>query len=206
MNKKAIIYDLDNTIYPVSSIGEQLFASLFELIHHSGEYEDNFEAIKADIMRKPFQVVASTYRFSDELTRKGINLLENATYDGEIKPYSDYIEIKNIPGERFLVTTGFNKLQYSKIRGMGIENDFKEIHVVDPQTSKQTKKDIFEDILERNHYSAEEVIVVGDDPESEIKAAQELGIETVLYDINGNHPHSNTTYKISSFAELCAIL
>jgi FMN phosphatase YigB (HAD superfamily) len=28
MNKKAIILDLDNTIYPVSSIGEELFRLL----------------------------------------------------------------------------------------------------------------------------------------------------------------------------------
>ena len=206
MDKKAIIYDLDNTIYPVSSIGEHLFASLFELIHQNGEHEDIFETIKADIMRKPFQLVASTYGFSDELTRKGINLLKDATYEGEIKPFSDYNEIKNIPGDRFLVTTGFVKLQYSKIRGMGIEEDFEEIHVIDPQTSKQTKKDIFADILQRKHYSSADVLVVGDDPESEIKAAKELGIDTVLFDRYDNYPGSIASFKISNFRELRTML
>jgi putative hydrolase of the HAD superfamily len=205
MNKKAIIYDLDNTIYPVSSIGEQLFASLFELIHQNGEHEDIFETIKADIMRKPFQVVSSTYGFSDELTQRGINLLQDATYEGEIKTFSDYNDIKNIPGDRFLVTTGFVKLQYSKIRGMGIEEDFEEIHVIDPQTSKRTKKDIFADILQRKHYSPSDVLVVGDDPESEIKAAKELGIDTVLFDRYGNFPSTITSYRVSNFKELRAI-
>jgi putative hydrolase of the HAD superfamily len=32
MYKKAIIFDLDNTVYPVHSIGEELFAPLFALI------------------------------------------------------------------------------------------------------------------------------------------------------------------------------
>ncbi len=206
MNKKAIIYDLDNTIYPVTSIGDKLFASLYQLIRESGEHEDNFNAIKADILRKPFQVVAATFRFSDELTQKGINLLKDITYEDEILPFSDYFEIRSIPAERFLVTTGFVKLQYSKIRGMNIEKDFKEIHVIDPMASDKTKKDVFADILKRHGYSSAEVLVVGDDLESEIKAAQTLGIDTVLYDKYNLHSDNLTTYKIADFKELVSIV
>jgi putative hydrolase of the HAD superfamily len=39
MRKKAIILDLDNTIYPVSSIGDKLFKSLLHLISDSGDRE-----------------------------------------------------------------------------------------------------------------------------------------------------------------------
>jgi putative hydrolase of the HAD superfamily len=202
MNKKAIIYDLDNTIYPVPSIGDKLFSSLYQLIRESGEYDDNFEDIKTDILRKPFQIVAATYGFSDELTQRGINLLKDISYEDEIKPFSDYLEIRSIPAERFLVTTGFEKLQYSKIRGMNIEGDFKEIHVIDPLASTRTKKDVFADILKRHGYSPSEVLVVGDDLESEIKAAQTLGIDTVLYDKYNLHPDNLTTYKISDFKEM----
>ncbi|MCU7551030.1 HAD family hydrolase [Chitinophagaceae bacterium LB-8] len=205
MNKKAIIFDLDNTIYPVSSIGDKLFASLYQLIHDSGEHEENFEDIKADILRKPFQLVAATHGFSNELTERGINLLKNTAYEDEIMPFDDFIEIRRIPGERFLVTTGFTKLQYSKIHGMNIEADFKEIHVIDPQTSGQTKKDVFADILHRHRYAPTEVLVIGDDLESEIKAARELGIDTVLYDKYNLHPNHPATYKISDFKELVSI-
>jgi putative hydrolase of the HAD superfamily len=206
MNRRAIIYDLDNTIYPVSSIGDKLFDSLYQLIKESGEHDNNFNAIKADILRKPFQVVAATHGFSEELTQNGINLLKNITYEDEIKPFSDYIEIRSIPAERFLVTTGFETLQYSKIRGMNIEEDFKEIHVIDPMASDKSKKDVFADILKRHGYLPSEVLVVGDDLESEIKAAQALGIDTVLYDKFNLHPDSQTTYKISDFKELASIV
>jgi putative hydrolase of the HAD superfamily len=37
MQKKAIIFDLDNTVYAVRTIGEELFASLFELITQDGK-------------------------------------------------------------------------------------------------------------------------------------------------------------------------
>jgi|GEM_PF-4442026 len=43
--------------------------------------------------------------------------------------------------------------------------------------------------------SIEEVLVIGDDPDSEIKAAFELGIEAFLYDPHNKHPSAEATYK-----------
>ena len=48
MSKKAIILDMDNTIYPVHSIGFKLFKVLFDLIEESGDHA-NIEEIKAAI-------------------------------------------------------------------------------------------------------------------------------------------------------------
>ncbi|MEX2593540.1 MAG: HAD family hydrolase [Anditalea sp.] len=206
MDKKAIIYDFDNTIYAVKTIGEEIFAPLFKLIADSGDHKSSLEKIKEDIMGKPFQVVAANHHFSKELTQKGIDMLKGLTYEGEIKPFDDYGEIKKILGERFLVTTGFWDLQWSKIRKMNIERDFSEIHVVDPSTSTKTKKDVFRDIMERKGYKVSEVLVVGDDPDSEIKAALELGIETVLFDRYNQHTDHSANFKITNFKELKALL
>lgn len=205
-SKKAFIYDLDNTLYGVATIGDTLFASLFELIHDSGDFRGSFSQVREDIMRKPFQAVALLYHFSDSLTRQGITLLRNLEYEGDIHPFEDYAEILQIPGNRFLVTTGFIRLQESKIRGMGIEEDFLEIHIVDPDTSLKTKKDVFADILDRHGFIPEEVLVIGDDPDSELQAARELGLDTVLYDKYGRHPQAMATFRISDFHDLTALL
>jgi putative hydrolase of the HAD superfamily len=206
MIKKGVIYDLDNTIYPVPSIGGILFATLFQMIVESGAHKETMAAIEYDILRKPFQLVAAKHGFSKELTQKGIEYLSNLTYDGKIKPFPDYSETKRLPGERFLVTTGFIRLQMSKIRGMGIENDFKEIHVIDPMTSQKTKKDVFQDIMHRNGYDSSDLLVVGDDMGSEIKAAIELGIDAVLYDRDNLFPADVSTKKIADFKELADML
>jgi len=200
MPKKAIIYDLDNTIFPVSSIGEKLFGSLFDAIAESGQHNDSMDAIKYAIMRTPFRIVAQRHNFSDELTQKGIDIQETIDYKDEMNTFEDYPEIKNIPGERFLVTTGFKTMQLSKIRQLGISYDFKEIHVVNPVET--TKKDVFADILKRYNYQPDEVLVVGDDPESEIAAAKALGIPTVLYDKNDMQDASAADFKIEHFAQL----
>ncbi len=202
MAKKGIIYDLDNTIYPVHSIADRLFADLFQMILENGEHARNMESIKNDMMRKPFQVVAAKYHFSDALAQKGLELLRNLTYHGVIEPFSDYPEIKKLPAERYLVTTGFFHLQQSKIKQLGIEQDFKEIHIVDPATTDKTKKDIFKSIMQRNGYTASEVLVVGDDPESEIKAAKELSMDAVLYDKFQIHTATALLPTITNFKQL----
>ncbi|GEO02857.1 hypothetical protein AAE02nite_05210 [Adhaeribacter aerolatus] len=202
MKKKALILDLDNTIYPVSSIGEALFKSLFELIKQSGEYFGDFKEIKQEIMRTPFQKVAADFKFSSQLTAAGTELLQDLTYDEPMFAFEDYTEIKNIPCTKFLVTTGFIKLQRSKVEQLGIEKDFAEIHIVDPRTSNKTKKDIFQDILNRYNYNQADVLVVGDDRNSEIKAATELGIDTVLYDKLNFNPDITSPNKISDFRQL----
>ena len=61
-------------------------------------------------------------------------------------------------------------------------HDFEELIIVDPIASTLTKKDFFKEIMFRHNLTPDEVLVVGDDLHSEIKAAKELGIATVLYD------------------------
>jgi putative hydrolase of the HAD superfamily len=76
MKKKAIIADLDNTIYLVSSIGDRLFKSLFQLITESGDYKGDYNQLRAEIMRTPFQKVADAFLFGANLKAEGIKLLE----------------------------------------------------------------------------------------------------------------------------------
>jgi len=204
MNKTVLFIDLDNTIYPVSSIGNRLFKLLFDLIEESGEYEGDFEAIKTAIQRKPFQKVAELFKFSDQLVHDGLNLLENLVIDHDIKPFNDYEFIRNLPCERFLVTSGFTNMQNSKVQQLGVSDDFREIHIVDLQNSNRTKKDVFADILKRFEFQKENVLVIGDDPNSEIAAAKELGIDTILYDKIGAHPEYEA--RITDFSELKEVL
>ncbi len=195
--KRAVILDLDNTIYPVSSIADNLFEKLFNLIDREETIVnyDDLEKAKDELTRKPFQWVADKYHFSLELKSKGVQLLKDMTYDLPMQPFEQYYHIKSSPHDKFLVTTGFSKLQWSKVKQLGIEGDFLEIHIVDPDTSQQTKKDVFAGIMQKHNYSADEILVIGDDPESEIKAANELGIETFLFDPENKHSENAATYK-----------
>jgi putative hydrolase of the HAD superfamily len=98
-----------------------------------------------------------------------------------MEPVESCNYIRELKFKKFLVTTGFTKMQNSKIKQLDLEKDFDKIFVINPGLTTLTKKDIFEKILDDYGLKTQDVLVVGDDINSEIKAAQELGIETVLY-------------------------
>jgi putative hydrolase of the HAD superfamily len=205
--KKALILDLDNTIYPVSSIQENLFGELFHFIDVAEHLSVQVKLdAKDELTRRPYHWVAEKYNFGDELKDKGNNLLKNIAYERPMQPFEDYAYLRSIPLLKFLVTTGFTRLQWSKVKMLDIEKDFAEIHIVDPELSTQTKKDVFADILSRHNLNTEEVLVIGDDPESEIKAATELGIDTFLYDPENKHPDAVVTFKSFSLKEIPGVL
>lgn len=202
MTRKAIIFDLDNTVYAVASIAPKLFRSLYNVIEEDGSYQGNIEDVKEAIQRKPFQVVAEEFQFSDTLTQKGLALLMELEYDDIMKPFDDYLLTKKIDCLKFLVTTGFKKLQESKIKQMSLEDDFTAYFIVDPSISELTKKDVFQSIAEQYHLKPEDILVVGDDIHSEIKAAEELGIDAVVYDYDGTHEQLLGYDVITHYAEL----
>lgn len=209
--KRALILDLDNTIYPVSSISENLFGQLFNLLdQHSGTINtddtDRVDKIKDEMTRRPFQHIADEFDLDDELRNKMVHTLRNMAYSLPMQPYADYAHIRAIPLDKFLVTTGFIKLQMSKIKMLGIEDDFKTIHIVDPDVSRQTKKDVFADMMKTHDYQPKDLLVIGDDPESEIKAAKALGIDTFLYDPDNKYTDAQATYRSVNLKEVLNIL
>lgn len=206
MNKKALLFDLDNTIYSVYSIGDTLFAPLFELIEQAGTHLPFMEKIRDEVMRRPFQHIANDYRFSGELTAKSLALLHQLEVNIPIAPFEDFALVRQLPVDKYLVTTGFRKMQQSKVDRMNLQKDFREIHIVDPAASDKTKKEVFADIIHRHQYAKEEVLVIGDDLHSEIRAAQELGIEVVWYDKYNRYEPIPGIQKISSYQQLIPLL
>jgi putative hydrolase of the HAD superfamily len=77
--KRVLILDLDNTIYPVSSIADHLFARLFKLIDENLGEADRQAAqnAKEELTRRPYQHVADEFGFSHELKEQGMQMLAN---------------------------------------------------------------------------------------------------------------------------------
>jgi len=170
--------------------------------HLANLSKEKLEQAKTELSRTPFHKIADQFYFSDELRNKGIALLKETAYHKTIIPYKDYALVEAINLPKFLVTFGFVKLQESKIDGLGVRSRFKEIFVVDPEITSETKRDIFIRIMENYDYQKEELLVIGDDPESEIKAAQDLGIPTYLYDPESRFKSGKVSYHEQSYHKL----
>ena len=78
------------------------------------------------------------------------------------------------------MTSGLRRLQESKIKALGFERFFTAIYVdaID-EADRKGKQSVFKGILDDYRLRPEEVLVVGDDPDSENEAGNRLGITTV---------------------------
>ncbi|MFB9845473.1 HAD family hydrolase [Mucilaginibacter ginsenosidivorans] len=209
--KKAVIFDLDNTIYPVSSIAGNLFNGLFAVLDQNAHTinqntDDTVGKIKEEMTRRPLQYIADKYGLDEHIRNEMTEVLRNMTYDEPMRPFDDYNHLRQIPLDKYLVTTGYLKLQYSKVRQLGIENDFREIIVVDPDVSRKTKKDVFAGIIEKYGYEPQDLLIIGDDPDSEIKAALSLGIDTFLYDPTGRYHQEASTHRSDKLKDALYLL
>ena len=90
---------------------------------------------------------------------------------------------------------------------MGIENDFTEIFVDDPSEKNRIyKKGIFQKIIQKSKKLPNQIWVIGDNSESEIKAGNELGLRTIHRLKEGEGKSTKAEYGIHSFAELQKII
>lgn len=198
MIKKALIFDLDDTIYATKSVADDMYKELFALLQ-GYVAQDVYKQIRDDILTTPFHIIADRYVLDKDLKDEALDLCLNMDYNGPMKTFDDYQLTKENAAERFLVTAGYTKLQKSKIRQLGIDKDFKEIFIPDPYTSDLSKTDVFKQILNKYHYSPAEVLVIGDNPETEIAAAKELCIESYLYDYQAKFSPALADYYGTSY-------
>lgn len=203
---KVLIMDLDNTIYPVSSIGDKLFAPLFELFEKNGIDKEVMPLLKAEVMRRPFQYIANDFKLSDELKAASDDLLSNLRYPEPMTFFKGYEVIRNFKLKKYLVTTGYTVMQESKVEQLQIGGDFDEIIIIDPRKDSFGKYEVFQRIQQQEGLDANEILVVGDDPQSELLAAKRLGIPTVIYGPQNSFPNEKTNYRARNYNELAEII
>jgi FMN phosphatase YigB (HAD superfamily) len=124
-----------------------------------------------------------------------------------IRGYPDLGAIDALPAKLFLVTSGFRRLQESKVRALGVESLFERVYIDaidDP--NRKGKEGIFAEILRAEALEPREVLVVGDDAGSEIAAGNRLGIPTVQIQRPGIPRAQNAMHHIASLADLGEIV
>jgi FMN phosphatase YigB (HAD superfamily) len=207
---KAIIFDLDNCLSRADEVGRQFLEPMFAALRRTNKGcvpENRLQEAFDAFWSNAYDWVAREYGFSDEMCEAGWAAASKVEIDAPMHGYPDIAELANLPAKLFLVTSGFRRLQESKIKALGFRSRFVEVHVDDiEEADRKGKEGIFQDILQRHGFSPREVLVVGDNPESEIKAGNNLGIPTVQILRQGVRRGTNATHYIHTLLELRALL
>jgi FMN phosphatase YigB (HAD superfamily) len=203
---RALIFDLDSCLAAADEVGDTLFAPAFQAMRAANDghvSEDRLQAAFADCWRFPFDFIADKYVFSPAMRAAGFAAFSQVVVRQPMHGYGDLSVLAGIPAKLFLVTSGFRRLQESKITALGIAHLFAEIHIdaID-EAHPKGKLQAFQAIMRTHRLTPQEVLVVGDNPDSEIAAGIRLGMTTIQTLRPGVPASPAATHHIGTLAEL----
>ncbi|MEP7196096.1 MAG: HAD family hydrolase [Saprospiraceae bacterium] len=209
MECRAIILDLDDTIFEIKTIQKESVQPFLNCL--SAGLSESFtrqkvEMILNELWLNTWNKVIEKYEIDRTIFAQAINVLDNSDVVLNIFPYPDYAFLKSLQVSKFLVTASSTAIQEKKIKALKIENDFEKIIINDPFKSKKTKRHAFEELMQEYNLIPEKTIVIGDNSDSEIKAGNELNMVTVQILREDVKKGNNAKHFIHSFEELNLII
>jgi len=211
---KAIIFDLDNTLYDV----EQYYSGGFKEI--ANYLSKKYGLSKQEIYKRLVncwneKTSMYSHLFDDLLDSFNLeNELENVIkvfndYDGELKPYSDVIptlkELKERNYKLGIVTDGNVERQKRKIELLGFERFFDIIVFTKELNNPKPSEIPFQEVINKLEVSPQKSFYVGDNPLIDFEGAKKVGMKTVRL-LKGefkNIPKNKfIDYEIKEFKEL----
>ncbi len=185
---KAIIFDLDDTLYDCSGtlvlkskklaakiISKAIKCSETEALKLQLELEDHLGP-KADISRE----IANQYNLPEDFCEEISNTINTLEVEGATlfpDTMASIHELKRIGYKLFLVTFGNREMQEKKIKALGLERAFDKIIITDNPLGKEK---CFREILTKYDLKPEQVLCVGDKIKDEIEVGKKLGMHTAL--------------------------
>ena len=197
-------YNLDN-VFPGYDTFRDRFISNNNVLweqYHKGE-------IKKDILR--------TLRFFNTLSEYGIHdkeLAKNLDDDyiiisptkTSLFPYTletlDYLHGKY---NLYIITNGFNEVQFTKIRNSGLDKYFKKVVTSESTGYLKPRIEIFDYAVTSVNARKKECIMIGDDLEIDILGAKNAGLDQVFFNPERIQHKENPSFEIYSLPELKSI-
>jgi len=207
---RLLIFDMDDTIFETKSISPAKIQPILDSFRSEAikDYEEaEVNMIIAALWRNPFDDVAAKYHFSEQIKTNFAKNIAATDFEFDIKPFEDYALTKNIPGSRYLVTTGFKKFQEAKIKALKLDFDPMKIFIDDIlQPDRIGKIGLFKNIIAQENTPLDAIHVIGDNPNSELKAGFQLGLNTIQIAKFGQERSSYSKHYITGYDELSICL
>jgi FMN phosphatase YigB (HAD superfamily) len=207
---RALVFDLDNCLAAADEAGRALFQPAFDAMARANRgrlSQQTLDSAFEQCWRDALDKVAERHAFPPDVTAAGWEIFRRLRVDRALRGYGDLESLRELRLLRFLVTSGFRRLQESKIAALGIAGLFSEICIdaID-EPARRGKEAIFRDLLQRHALAPQEALVVGDNPVSEISAGNRIGMPTVQILRPGVARGTNATWTVETLQDLRRLL
>lgn len=207
---RSIIFDLDNCLCAADEIGYRFHEPVFAAIRRANDGALADAALSeafADCMRLPFDEVADKFGFTETMRNAGLRAFGSLEVAKPLHGYGDLHVLRELQARRFLVTSGFPRLQKSKITMLGIGPLFEAVRIdAIGGHPRRGKRAVFADLVENPGLRAERTWVVGDNARSEIAAGNQLGMITVQILRPGIERSDEARYTVKNLPELKTLI
>lgn len=225
-----IIFDLDRTLWDFESNARIALKEIYIEYHLKKRGIDDFDEfekkykeinedcwddyrngkLKKEILRNlRFELTLKTYGISDQRTILDISelyLYKSPRLTKVIDGAHDILKYLSESYQLHILTNGFVEVQGIKMAKSGLEPYFDQVVASELAGAKKPHPKAFEFTMDRIKANAENCLMIGDDPISDIKGAHSVGMDSVYFNPDKNSPSIYATYTIQRLIELKNIL
>lgn len=225
-NVRTVFFDLDHTLWDFEKNSTEALHELIDIHQLRHVLKDGAE----EFIRK-YKVINHHYweayrkgeieksvlrvgRFRHALEEQGVMdpSIHEAFSEGyvEISPaktnlFPHAVEVLEYLNEKYpmlIITNGFEEIQWKKLRNCGIDHFFKHVITSEMAGVKKPHADIYRYALGLANTIAPHAVMIGDEPEIDLRGADDLGMPGILFDPNHKHPQSGFPIRIHDLLEL----
>jgi putative hydrolase of the HAD superfamily len=116
--------------------------------------------------------------------------------------------LSNLTGKfrLYILTNGFAEVQLQKINSCSLHQYFLKIFMAEMVGYQKPDRRFFDYAIRSVHAHKNECLIIGDDPEADIRGGVNAGIDQVFFNTGNKQCKIKPTYEIRTFTELAEIL
>lgn len=226
---KHLFFDLDNTLWDFKANSREAFYGIFmaeglldripdfdrflEVYEKHNEFlwlEYRKGKMKKDTMRT--ERMALTFRemgiTDPDLPRIiGELYLQEAPKKSNVFPgVHETLHYLSLRYKLYILTNGFAEVQVQKIDNSRLHPYFTKLFMAEMVGYQKPDKRFFEYAIKSVHAHKQECLMVGDDPEADIRGAYNAGIDQVYFNTGGKACSIQPTWEITEVGQLRELL
>ncbi|WP_394903130.1 HAD family hydrolase [Clostridium butyricum] len=202
---KCFIFDLDDTLYYEKMYVLEAFKNVCRYISKKNNkdinklYKECVDILDEYGRGRVFNILCENNNLKEDIS-KLVSIYRHT--EPKLELYLDSIEfieyIKYKSMKTGIITDGCSKVQWNKIRALGLERVIDKIIVTNDygQGFSKPNKKSYIDIIEHFNVKPEESVYIGDNPTKDFIGAKEIGMKTIRIIRNtGDHINKKVTLE-----------
>jgi len=200
-----ILFDLDHTLWDYHTNSRETLHDMYVDFGLANRLQADFDAfhdvfqdinatlwnqydrglIQRDAIRRDrFNTILGHFSVTDTALSRDLSeayVREGPKKGNLIKGALDILEYLHPRYPMFIVTNGFEEVQFTKVKSAGLEKYFREIVISDRVGHKKPSPEIFHYVVDTHGIPHRNLIMIGDNMLTDIAGAVRAGIDSVLF-------------------------